>query len=88
MPVAELLKRISGHELAEWAAFEHIYGPVGVESRIDQAAALIAERITNSLTDTKPRLTQDDFMPRWGVRRVEDVEADDEEVGDDGEHHP
>lgn len=72
MTHAELLKRISGRELAEWRAFEHVYGPVGVEARIDQAAALIAERVTNSLVEMSPRPTQDDYMPKYGRRRLLD----------------
>lgn len=67
MTVGELLKRISALELAEWQAFEQVHGPVGVEARIDHAAALIAERVTNCLTTTKGKPpTLDDFLPRYG----------------------
>jgi hypothetical protein len=68
-----MLKRISARELAEWQAYERLYGPVGVEARVDMAAALIAERITNSLLEVRPRPRQDDFLPRWGVRPITDI---------------
>lgn len=82
------MRRISGRELAEWAAFEELYGPIGIEARLDVAAALIAERITNCLTKSKGRPpTQDDFMPEW--RRSGDLDAyDDGEGAADGERAP
>lgn len=83
MPVATLLKRISAYELAEWRAFEEIYGPIGVEGRLDQIGAQLAERITNSLTNQQPRPTQADFMPRWGARPVEGYELEEESSGAD-----
>jgi hypothetical protein len=38
------------------------------------AAAQIAERVTNCLTESRPRPTADDFMPRWGGHR-DDLDA-------------
>lgn len=85
MPVAELLKRISGRELQEWRAYEQLHGPVGVEARLDQAAALIAERVTNCLVEMQPRPSQDTFMPKYGRRRPADLtELDMADGGFDG----
>jgi hypothetical protein len=68
---------MSARELAEWQAFEHVYGPVGVEARIDQAAALIAERITNCFAEAKGKKpTIEDFTPRYGLRLVEERGGD------------
>ncbi|MDF5755825.1 hypothetical protein [Spongiactinospora sp. TRM90649] len=84
MPVAEMLRRISGRELAEWAAFEELYGPVGIEARLDRAAALIAERLTNSLTKQRPRPKVEDFLPAWGRTPVEGYDREE----DDGQDLP
>jgi hypothetical protein len=71
MPVGEMLRRMSGRELAEWQAYERVYGPIGVEERLDRTAAVIANQVANSLRPptTKPSEV-DDFMPRWDRRPV------------------
>jgi hypothetical protein len=73
MPVGEMLQRMSGQELAEWQAYERVYGPIGVEERLDRTAAVIANQVANSLRGPKSKPSEvDDFMPRWGVRPVDD----------------
>ncbi|MEV4059730.1 phage tail assembly protein T [Nonomuraea dietziae] len=72
MPVAQLLKQISGRELAEWKAFEELYGPVGVEQRVDRAAAVIAAQLANTFRGKKTeQISAEYFMPRWDVRPIE-----------------
>ncbi|MEV0149111.1 MULTISPECIES: hypothetical protein [unclassified Nonomuraea] len=84
MPVAELLKRVSALELAEWRAFEEIYGPIGVEARLDRTAAVIAQQVANSFRPPKTKPAPlSDFMPRWDARLVEGY-GEDEEVDADG----
>lgn len=63
MTVEELLARISSRELAEWAAFEREFGPIGLE-RGDWQAAQITQAVAG---DGKARLA--DYVLRWGRRR-------------------
>ncbi|MEU4576604.1 hypothetical protein [Nonomuraea sp. NPDC023979] len=73
MPVAEMLQRMSGRELAEWQAYERVYGPIGVEGRLDRTAAVIAKQVADSLRGPKTKPSElDDFMPRWDRRPVGD----------------
>ncbi len=64
---------MTAREIGEWVAFQRVTGPIDVRERVDMGFALIAERITNSLTTGKgKRLTSADFMPDWGAApRVE-----------------
>lgn len=63
--VDELMKRISAYEFRQWYIYEQVHGPLGGE-RLDYAAALIAERITNMLRgkNAKP-IPQDTYMATW-----------------------
>ncbi|MEV0993412.1 hypothetical protein [Nonomuraea sp. NPDC050202] len=76
MPVEQMLRRISARELAEWEAYEHLYGPVSVEARVDRAAAVIAAQLANTFRgkDTRPFEVKH-FMPRWDVRPLDGEEA-------------
>jgi hypothetical protein len=48
---------ITAHELMEWAAFEHVQGPILIHERIDAGFA----RLAGSLGGRPP----EDYMPRW-----------------------
>lgn len=63
MTVEGLLARISSRELAEWAAFEQEFGPLGLE-RGDWQAAQVAQAIGG---DGKTKLG--DVVLRWGRKR-------------------
>jgi hypothetical protein len=77
-----LLGRISARELTEWMAFDRVCGPIG-QQRDDQLAALIAERVTNSLSSGKGRrMAVTDFLPRWGLTPEEAGDGDDKEPAD------
>lgn len=66
MTVAELLERISSAELAEWAAYERVAGPVG-PVRGDLHAATVAATTANAGRGKKGRKARvRDFMPNWG----------------------
>ncbi|WP_446697323.1 phage tail assembly protein T [Streptosporangium becharense] len=68
--------------MAAWQVFERLTGPIDLRERIDAAAALIAERITNCLTETKGEPPEAaDFMPRWDTQRIEWEQGG----GDDGD---
>lgn len=75
--VAELLARISSRELAEWKAYEKVYGPIG-QVRDDWHTGLIAHRIDAMFRDPKkgkqPKIQ--DFVPTWDsqppTREIED----------------
>ncbi|WP_141704159.1 phage tail assembly protein T [Planobispora rosea] len=79
--MAQLLRQISGRELAEWQAFEEVYGPVGVEARLDHTAAVIAQHIVNVIGRPKKPFEVEDFLPHWDRRPLEGFE--DEEGGAD-----
>ncbi len=66
MTVEELLGRITSRELAEWAAFERVYGPIGLE-RGDWQAAQVTQAVYAAAGDTKTKLT--DLVLRWGRKR-------------------
>lgn len=63
MTVEEFLGRVSSRELAEWAAFEQQFGPLGLE-RGDWQAAQIAQVVAG---DQKHRLS--DWVLSWGQKR-------------------
>jgi hypothetical protein len=65
MTVEELLARISSRELAEWAAFEREYGPIGLE-RGDWQAAQVTQAIAG---DGKAKLT--DIVLQWSRKRAQ-----------------
>lgn len=65
MTVEELLARITSRELAEWAAYEREFGPLGLE-RGDWHAATVSH-VVAAAAGGKGRIT--DFLPRWGRRR-------------------
>ncbi|WP_438827843.1 phage tail assembly protein T [Streptosporangium carneum] len=70
--------------MAAWQVFERLTGPIDLRVRIDQAAALIAERITNSLTETKGKTPEAaDFMPRWDAPAPIEWEQGGGDDGDD-----
>jgi hypothetical protein len=82
MPVAQLLKQISGMELAQWAAYEALYGQIGVEARVDRAAALIASQLANTFLPPKQQPYQvSDFLPRRRSRALDDFDVGEEEDG-------
>lgn len=83
MPVAQLLQRISSRELAQWRAYEHLYGPVGVEARVDRAAAVIAQQLANAFRGEGKPQPVEAFLPMWGHRPVEGY-GEDEGAEDDG----
>lgn len=63
-------------------AFERLHGPLG-QQRDDHLAALLAERVTNSLSSGKGRRwTARDFLPQWGLPPQEDDDGDDQESVD------
>ncbi|GII88284.1 hypothetical protein Ssi03_62740 [Sphaerisporangium siamense] len=66
MTVAELLRRMSAREFAEWAVYEGLYGPIG-PGRDDALAALIAFHVVNVMRDSSkgPDLKPADFLPAW-----------------------
>lgn len=65
MPVAELLARVTATELAEWAAYERVAGPLGA-ARSDLQAAIIASTVANSNRGKKGRRADPaDFIPKW-----------------------
>jgi hypothetical protein len=66
--VAELLARISSHELTEWSAYEREYGPLGPE-RGDYQAAMVAYTTASMLSNGSTRLNFTDFVLRWTKRK-------------------
>lgn len=65
--MGELLVRMSSEELTQWQAYERVTGTLGQE-RDDQLAALVAERVTNSISSPKKgskRPEMKDFIPQW-----------------------
>jgi hypothetical protein len=63
IPIAELRETITARELAEWAAFERVFGPITVQERVDAAAGIAgwAAMAAAGVKDKNPR----DFMPDW-----------------------
>ncbi|MFO7340642.1 MAG: hypothetical protein C0P65_012555, partial [Lysobacteraceae bacterium] len=80
---AELEHRLSARELAEWAAYEAVFGPIGPQ-RLDALAALISYYVVSALGTgkggRKPRLQ--DFLPRWGEYREEVRDGEHQEPPD------
>ncbi|WP_446686764.1 phage tail assembly protein T [Planobispora siamensis] len=62
--------------MAEWQAFEELYGPIGVEARLDRTAAVIAQQIVNMIGRPKKPYSVEDFMPRWDARPLEGFEEE------------
>jgi hypothetical protein len=56
--------RIPYRQLAEWAAFERLEGPILLHERIDFMGALLSFVTARSHGAQKAKLT--DFLPRWG----------------------
>ena len=67
--MAELDRRISGHELSEWAAFERIDGPLGPR-RADFHAAQIVVAIAQSNAKRGKRYKLSDFLLTWDHGRT------------------
>jgi len=57
-------------ELQEWMAYEFVHGSLSVGVRIDQSAALIAERVTNMLKSEGKAAKFEEFTPRYGRQEV------------------
>jgi hypothetical protein len=55
--------------LAEWAAFEHVEGPILIHERIDAATAISSWVVAKAAGAKKVRLK--DFLPQWDRRPVE-----------------
>lgn len=82
MTVAELERRLSARELAEWAAFEAVFGPIGPQ-RDDALAALISYYVVSALSTGKGRRPRvSDFLPRWGEYREEVRDGEHQEPPD------
>jgi hypothetical protein len=65
MTVAEMLGKCSAQELTDWAAFEHIDGPLGAV-RGDIQAGIVAATIANVNRGKSSRhFKPADFMPQW-----------------------
>ncbi|WP_052336699.1 phage tail assembly protein T [Nocardioides alkalitolerans] len=65
MTVREMLDRLTSYELAEWAAYEKVSGPLG-PARLDQLAALIASTIANvNRGKNKAPHKLSSFVPKW-----------------------
>lgn len=56
-------------ELADWAGFERVFGPITIQERTDVAAATISSTLANLLS--KGRYDARDFIARWDDERVE-----------------
>lgn len=72
MPAGELAHRITARELAEWAAFEQVTGPIDPRDRLDLAAARIAWVVAQALGVRGLRL--EDLLPRWGEEAAQTPE--------------
>jgi len=71
IPPTELAEHLSGHDLAEWAAFERLHGPLLVHERIDVAAAMVCAVMANVMGGGK-RFEPRDFLPKWGAEPQSD----------------
>lgn len=67
MTVEEMLTRVTSSELTEWAAYEHLYGPLG-GARHDINQAMLAHVIHNIFADKGKGKPIEDFMPQWGTK--------------------
>lgn len=71
MPVGRLLESISAAELTEWAAYEHIAGPLG-PARGDLHAGIVASTIANVNRAKRGRVFRPaDFIPRFDRPRAQ-----------------
>lgn len=64
MTVGQLLAGIDSRELAEWAAYERMHGPLG-QQRDDQLTALVASTVANAFRDGGKVAQVSDFLPTW-----------------------
>jgi hypothetical protein len=55
---------MSARELAEWAAFEHDFGPLTVQERVDVAGAVAAFGAVVAAGGGK-KATPEFFLPEW-----------------------
>jgi len=65
MTVEGLLASVSSRELAEWAAYEREFGPIGLE-RGDWQAAVVASTVSAAAGG---KASIKDYVLRWGRRR-------------------
>jgi hypothetical protein len=56
---------MTGHDLAEWAAFEQSFGPIVPHERIDAAQAM-ASSVVARVHRAKGDLRATKFLPQWG----------------------
>jgi hypothetical protein len=63
MTVADLGERMTAAELADWAAYEQVAGPLLLHDRVDVAGALVAYATAKAAgaKHVRPR----DFLPQW-----------------------
>ncbi len=81
--MAELLARMSGHELADWMAYEELHGPLG-PGRGDWHTAVIASTVANTVPRRKgkARAKVADFLIKWkGSRLARQTAEQSEAVG-------
>ncbi|WP_431772178.1 phage tail assembly protein T [Streptomyces cucumeris] len=64
MTVRRLLAETGSRELAEWAAYERITGPLDGR-RGDVQAAIVAATVANSQRTKGRPLQPKDFIPKW-----------------------
>jgi hypothetical protein len=69
IPPNELELRIPYRQLAEWAAFERVEGPILLHQRLDFAGALISFVVARTAGAKRARL--EDFVPKWDRRPVQ-----------------
>jgi hypothetical protein len=75
MTVAELLGKCSAQELTDWAAYEHIEGPLGA-TRGDIQAGIVAATIANVNRGKSSRhFKPSDFMVQWDRPRAQTPQA-------------
>jgi hypothetical protein len=73
IPPNELDLRIPHRQLVEWAAFEHVDGPILLHDRIDFMAALVS--FVTAKSHGAQRIRLKDFFPRWGGEPEQDPET-------------
>ena len=61
---------MSGHDLAEWEAFERSFGPIVPHERIDAAQAM-ASSVNARLARARGDLRATRFLPKWDNRPME-----------------
>ena len=62
---------MTGHDLAEWEAFERSFGPIVMHERIDAAQAM-ASSVNARVHRARGDLRAQKFLPQWeGARRQE-----------------